>query len=88
MTIYEIIDHFDVWGNETDGYSVNDSINTNIQVEITDKDDDKDIIQKLIDVGYLRPAAIHHHYIIGGDDILITVDIDGTPYCNLVTLND
>ena len=88
MAKYEIIDHFDVWGNETDGYTVNDSINTHIRVEIADTDNDTDIIQKLIDVGYLHDNAITHDYIINGDDYLITIDIDDLPYCNLVKLDD
>ena len=28
--MYKLIDYFDVWGNETDGYEVNDKIDTNI----------------------------------------------------------
>ena len=30
--MYKLIDYFDVWGNETDGYEVNDKIDTILEI--------------------------------------------------------
>ena len=51
--MYKLIDYFDVWGNETDGYEVNDKIDTNIMLEIPYDMTDEELINKLINVGFL-----------------------------------
>ena len=47
--MYKLIDYFDVWGNETDGYEVNDKIDTNIMLEIPDDITDEELINKFED---------------------------------------
>ena len=55
--MYKLIDYFDVWGNETDGYEVNDKIDTNIMLEIPYDVTDEELISKLINVGFFGNNA-------------------------------
>ena len=55
--MYKLIDYFDVWGNETDGYEVNDKIDTNIVLEIPYDVTDEELISKLVNVGFLGNNA-------------------------------
>ena len=55
--MYKLIDYFDVWGNETDGYEVNDKIDTNIMLEIPYDVTDEELISKLVNVGFLGNNA-------------------------------
>ena len=49
---YELVNYFDVWGNEEEGYEVNDScIEDNL--EIADDMSDSDIVDLLCELGYL-----------------------------------
>lgn len=43
MYKYEIVD-LEIWGNEDDGYEVNDAFHTLEYIEIEDIDDDKEIL--------------------------------------------
>lgn len=43
MYKYEIVD-LEIWGNEEDGYTVNDAFHTLEYIEIEDIDDDKEIL--------------------------------------------
>jgi hypothetical protein len=57
-TKVKIIDHFDVWGNEEEGYEVNDSIQ--IAERLIDDailDDDIRLIDWLIKLKILHPCA-------------------------------
>lgn len=60
----------DVWGNESDGYDVNDRSNVG-KVEIDTDADDKAIIKTLVDAGYLRPRF---RFAVDGDDCFISID--------------
>ena len=55
--MYKLIDYFDVWGNETDGYEVNDKIDTNIMLEIPYDVTDEELISKLVNVDFLGNNA-------------------------------
>lgn len=55
--MYKLIDYFDVWGNETDGYEVNDKIDTNIMLEIPYDVTDEELISKLVNVGFFGNNA-------------------------------
>lgn len=54
---YRLVNYFDVWGNEEDGYEVNDSCVEFDDLMITDDAEDKDIINYLIEIGFLIEAA-------------------------------
>lgn len=46
MKMYEIL-AIDVWGNERDGFEINNMINTGVVFEVDDKDDDKKLLKRL-----------------------------------------
>ena len=73
MTKYEIFD-YDVWGNEEEGYSVNDVIPTGI---IIFTDTSKSSLCKKL--GLDDPYKIDVY--VNKDSIYI--DYDGKPYCEL-----
>ena len=73
MTKYEIFD-YDIWGNEEEGYSVNDVIPTGIFI-FTDTSKSS-ICKKLgLDDPYKIDVYVNENYIY--------IDYDGNPYCEL-----
>ena len=56
--VYDLINYFDVWGNEEDGWDVNDVSRDETDIYIDDDLTDEEIVDYLIDqVGFLSPAA-------------------------------
>lgn len=56
---FQLIDYFDVWGNEEEGWEVNSLARTDIYIDIDTKNDDEtDILIKLVEAEYLNPKAI------------------------------
>lgn len=53
---YDIINYTDVWGNPTDGWEVNDVEHLNKCVTINDDDTDKQILEKLVSIGFLATS--------------------------------
>jgi len=86
---YNLVDYFDVWFNEEEGYTVNDIARTNIVIDITDNDSDDDIINKLIDVGFLKHEAINHVAIEWFDESMLEIfELEsGEPLCSLEKVN-
>ena len=56
MNKYTLIDYFDVWGNENDGWDVNESCVVCNDLVITDDATDQDILNYFHDNGYLKTA--------------------------------
>ena len=85
--MYKLIDYFDVWGNETDGYEVNDKIDTNIMLEIPYDVTDEELISKLVNVGFLgNNATVENVRIEWSDETfceLVEMETDW-PLCCLV----
>ena len=50
---FTLINYFDVWGNEEDGYEVNDACVEAEDLVITDEATDEDIVDYLFQNGYL-----------------------------------
>ena len=73
MKKYEIFD-YDVWGNEEDGYEVNDVVPTGITIYI---DTSKASICKKL--GLDDPYKVEVDY----NEDVIYIDYDGNPYCEL-----
>ena len=73
MTKYEIFD-YELWGNDEEGYNVNDVIPTGI---IIYTDTSKSSICKKL--GLDDPYKIYVNY----NEDVIYVDYDGIPYCEL-----
>ena len=55
---YNLIDYFDVWGNDVEGYEVNNLCKTDIYINIEEEDNDVDILVKLVESGYFLPNAV------------------------------
>jgi hypothetical protein len=70
--VYEIIDYFDVWGNQEEGWQVNNERNTGIEVSIPLPDDEwkeDDTIEKLKSVGFLSEnASIDNIEVVWNDE--------------------
>jgi hypothetical protein len=45
---YRVIDYFDVWGNEEDGWEVNDQRDTGVVLNIADDATDEDILNMML----------------------------------------
>lgn len=54
---YKLIDYFDVWGNATDGWEVNDLTTIEDDIVIAEDSTDEEIIEFLIQIEYLKPEA-------------------------------
>ena len=82
--MYKLIDYFDVWGNETDGYEVNDKIDTNIILEIPYDVTDEELISKLVNVGFLGNNATVENVRIEWSDETFFSGIFGNHICHEV----
>lgn len=50
---YTLIDYFDVWGNQSDGWEVNDQMPISRNMEIPEDAEDAEILSLLKNSGYL-----------------------------------
>ncbi len=80
----------DVWGNENDGFDVNQSFYTNHYIDIPDINNDADIIVELIDNGLLKSHATTDNIEIDGDDFMLYVSESktGCPLFHLAPMLD
>ena len=65
--VYEIV-VYDVWGNKKDGHEVNAEYKTGELVELGVVDNDRDIIKKLKEKGYIGQKKRYSSYEIEGED--------------------
>ena len=54
---YKLIDYFDVWGNATDGWEVNNLTTVEDDIVIAEDSTDEEIINFLVRIEYLKPEA-------------------------------
>jgi len=64
--IFEVIS-YDIWGNKVDGFEVNQSFYTGIDIEIGETATDKDILKALKEVNFLAKTAKFKCFEIEGD---------------------
>ena len=57
MAAYTLVDYYDVWGNAEDGWEVNNSCEICNDIIVSDEASQDDIIEYLINSGYLKPDA-------------------------------
>lgn len=69
---YEIVDCYDVWGNDEDGYEVNDVMLVGT-IELPENVSDTDIIKILKEYGALGKFASKDNISIERDDMFIEV---------------
>lgn len=56
MNTYTLINYFDVWGNEVDGYEVNNQCVEAKDIVIADDATDKEVLNKLVEMGFLNTS--------------------------------
>lgn len=65
MSKYTLIDYYDVWGNSEEGFEVNNLMRFDNYIDIAENASDDDIIQGLINKGYLTE---NRDYTVYADD--------------------
>ena len=70
---YKLIDYFDVWGNATDGWEVNDLTTVEDDIVITEDSTDEEIIDFLVRIDYLKPEAKELVYLESYDNEMIEI---------------
>lgn len=56
MSKYTLVNYFDVWGNEKEGYEINNLCNEVEGITITDDATEKDILKYLVQIGFLTTS--------------------------------
>ncbi len=75
---------YDVWGNEEDGYSVNNRFETDITLCVSEDATDEDIIKALKTTGFLKKGLHYDKFAIEGEnDYTLYIDHEGCPVCEL-----
>jgi hypothetical protein len=82
MKTYQLID-YDVWGNDDDGYTVNQSFRTDTWIDIDNSWDDARLVKELKKAGIIRKGIRTKSVEFGGDDMTIYVDYKGMPQFEL-----
>lgn len=70
---YKLIDYFDVWGNETDGWEVNDLTIVEEDIIIAEDATDEGIIDFLISINYLKSESKENVYLESYDNEMIEI---------------
>ena len=73
MSKYNLINYFDVWGNEDEGYEVNNLCIEERGIVITDDATDKDILEFLVTVGFLNTSDESKVYLQNYGDGMIEI---------------
>ena len=86
---YSLVNYFDVWGNEFDGWIVNNQCIEFEDLHIADDASDEDILQYLVSIGFLTKdwKDISEVDDTGADLIEIRRKDDGMPICALIRNN-
>jgi uncharacterized Zn ribbon protein len=70
---------YDVWGNEKDGYEVNDVFKSSELYSFDEKLSYENLIKELKKQGLIKKGLHVKSIEIGGDDLTITFDYKGKP---------
>lgn len=70
---YDLIDYFDVWGNETEGWQVNNLCKIEEKIFIDPDSTDEEIIKFLIKIDYLCEGSENLVYIESCDSDFIEI---------------
>ena len=74
---YTLTDYFDVWGNEDDGWTVNNSCPLYCDLVISDEATDKEILTYLKATGYLTTDDMRKVYLQDDGDMIEIVQRKG-----------
>jgi hypothetical protein len=73
MTTFELVDYFDVWGNEEDGFQVNNAMVIGRGIDEKVVKNKRSIMKYLKDTGFLKTDARGRDIIVTGYDEFIEV---------------
>ena len=81
---YRVIDYFDVWGNQEDGYGVN-NLATVGEIEVQDYTDTRELVQAMVDMGFLIDEALRVKFDVMNDYYFIEFFLahNSRPFCRL-----
>lgn len=68
--MWRLINYFDVWGNEKDGWEVNNQCVEAEDVFISDESTDKDICEYLKNAGYLITSDMRQLEVVDYGDLI------------------
>ena len=74
MNNWRLIDYFDVWGNEIDGWEVNDAHIFKENLVFSDKSTDKKILRFLERVGFLNTSDMRRVRLVDYGDEWIEIE--------------
>lgn len=77
---YKLIDYYDVWSNEENGYEVNNLYTCATGIEIADDTTDTDIIGYLKSINFLNEKVTTENIELNGDDFYIELTERETGY--------
>ena len=69
----KLIDYFDVWGNATDGWEVNNLCTVEEDIVIAEDSTDEEIIDFLVRIEYLKPEARENVHLESYDNEMIEI---------------
>jgi hypothetical protein len=70
----------DVWGNQKEGFEVNDSVLTSVCLELDENFNDKDLFKKLKKSGIIGKGKHFKNLEIDGDDRLLCLSFKDYPF--------
>ena len=78
---FQLVDYDDVWGNKVEGWYINSIFREDVYVDLVFDNTDEEIIDKLVEVGYLNVEFLDRINVDWLDDTIIelTVKESGFP---------
>lgn len=73
MPTYSLINYFDVWGDTIDGWEVNDLCIEKTGITITDDASEKEILNYLVQIGFLNTSDMRRVMIDMSDDDMMEI---------------
>lgn len=77
-----LIDYIDIWSDEEGNYTVNNVMKYNDFVKVADNASDEEIINALVEKGYLRNDV--EYSIMASDECFMEVWHEDMPICALI----
>ena len=73
----------DIWGNEKEGYEVNDVSKTSIVITLPDEFEDKQLIRALKSNNVIGKYMRNKSFFIDGDETILHLECKGYPFGHL-----
>lgn len=86
---YRVIDYFDVWGNEKDGFEVNNLAEVGT-IQLIDYTDRREMLKRLKEIDYFKKTVRHNQLEVWNDYDMIEIyqKKDMRPVCRLERIRD